>query len=116
MIDERKVQRGLLLAEIEEAEVELSRLSEKAARLANTIHEVANVVEDVRPLKTAYQHEEAQARARRSDNVRNQSKYRDAMNFEAMMTLIAEIETAKRKLAELQSRKSDADFHQLRAV
>jgi hypothetical protein len=116
MMDDKKVQRGLLLAEIEEAEGELQRLCAKAASLAGSLRDVGTVLEEMRPTRGTYQHEAAEMRAAMRERVRTQSKYRDAMDFNAAIALIAEIEAMKRKCDELLARKSDSDFRQLRAV
>lgn len=109
MADDAKLQRGLLLAEIEQAEAELKRLCDKAAWWAASLREVSTILEEMCPARAEYQHEAAHHAALR-ERVRTQSKYKDAMNFESAMVLIAEIETAKRSLSEMLTRKNDASL------
>ena len=80
------------------------------AKQAAAIHAVLDVLKDAGSVNGNYDHEQAQMRRQSRIAVTTESKYRDAMDFNAVLERLREIDKAKETLTELRARKADHEF------
>ena len=102
VIDEKRQQKAMLLLEHQEAEEELAQLRARAARISGRIAEVQTWLNRVAfPEHTLDPKEQA-----RDATIRTKSDmYREALNFDAALSVVNEIAAAKKRLADLASMK-----------
>jgi hypothetical protein len=105
MTDEEKVQqRKNLLYESEQADITLSHLTEKATSVADALKDVVGILDHYSNHAFDPERPDIFRRAGVVIDLSN-SKYKDAMNFEAAKTLLNELWEAKQKAYQLSQRK-----------
>jgi hypothetical protein len=100
--DEKRHQKAELLLQYQEAEENLAHLREKAGVLSKLVDEVAMWMSRAHiPVRANDQDDR-----RRDGNIRkNPAKYREAMNFDAALSLMDEIAEVCQQLNDLSERK-----------
>jgi hypothetical protein len=99
---EKKQQKGVLLLEYQEAEEDLAHLREKAVTIARALSDVSMWLNDVSLMAHGGTSEEGISR---DATVRaNFEKYRLALNFDSIVSLMNKIKQALENLAELSER------------
>lgn len=107
---EKRQQKAELLVSYEEAQQELADLAERASAMRAVLLEVGTALEEAKPKKMTCGVPEVEARLTkiqesRLEKMRNEQKYRDAMNLDSVLLTVDLLQRAKAKVEELWERK-----------
>lgn len=100
---EKRQQKAMLLLECQEAEEELAHLEERAKSLTSIFRELAEWIGRL-PFPSSETSTSYGERVLGGVDL-NDSKYREAMNFDALNSLVVEINKARIKVRNLKHRK-----------
>jgi len=101
--DEKREQKGMLLLECQEAEEELAHLSEKALRVSETLKQISDDLVSSCPSK------HGGFSIREDDEptlLKTDPQFKAALDIDALIVLLSDLNKAKRKVRGLQDRKS----------
>jgi|ERR1017187_8666861 hypothetical protein len=103
--EEKRQQKAMLLLESQEADDDLAHLREKANQQVVKLREVAQWLEDM--TGEGYSPDIlAQKREERERKISGSAEYGQALNFQRVIDLVNEIKQARKKRAELHTRKA----------
>jgi hypothetical protein len=106
--DEKRQQKAMLLLECQEAEEELAHLSEKARKVIDKLRVLTSFVEAARPgeMKHAtYADKSLAIREKLKSQIIGNPGFREGLSFDLLLALVAELDQASEKLAELHRQK-----------